>query len=73
MFSSTTTNGSAFTRTESIDMARIVFKRFGHDPEAATAAWCRLLQNQASVSDFMALIESETHTAHCEGYCQAEG
>ena len=58
------------TTTDSYDLARLVFKRFGHDPEAATAAWRRMLQNSATVEDFMSLVEAPTHTPNCEGSCR---
>jgi len=66
----TTTNGDTFTNSEQCDMARLIFKRFGRDPEEAAAAWRRLLQNNATVEGFMALVESPDHTHHCEGDCQ---
>jgi hypothetical protein len=52
MLTITTTSGSKFSHIESVDMARLVFKRFGCDVEAATAAWRRLLQNSCSTEDF---------------------
>lgn len=66
----TTTNGKPFTHVESVDMARLVFKRFGDDPEAAAAAWRRLLENGCPVADFMALVEYNEHTPHCQGHCR---
>lgn len=53
----TTTDGTPFTGADSADLARLVYKRFGHDPEGATAAWRRMLGNSCPVSDFMALVE----------------
>lgn len=67
----TTTDGRLFTKVESVDLARLVFKRFGHRSSAATAAWCRLLQNDTTVEDFLALVDYSEHTPHCEGDCQA--
>jgi len=66
----TTTSGRLFTSLESVDLARLVFKRFGDNPEEAAAAWRRLLQNSATVEDFMSLVEHGDHTPHCEGHCQ---
>jgi len=53
----TTTDGTPFTPADSADLARLVYKRFGRDPDAATAAWRRMLGNSCEVSDFMALVE----------------
>ena len=66
----TTTDRTKFVATDHYDLARLVFKRFGHDPEAGAAAWRRMLQNSATVEDFMGLINAPTHTPHCEGSCQ---
>lgn len=68
----TTTDGSVFTKLESVAMARLVFKRFGHNLSDATDAWRRLLQNDCTESDFMDLVEYPTHTEHCEGDCTAK-
>lgn len=53
----TTTAGEPFTPSDSADLARLVYKRFGRDSEAATAAWRRMLGNSCPVADFMALVE----------------
>lgn len=68
----TTTAGTEFSSTEAIDLARLVYKRFGNDMEAACAAWRRMLQNQCPVEDFAELVCSPTHTEHCQGECQTE-
>jgi hypothetical protein len=47
-----TTAREPFTGHESRAMARLVFKRFGRDIEAATAAWRRLLGSSCSTADF---------------------
>jgi hypothetical protein len=65
----TTTDRKKFTNTDHYDMARLVYKRFGHSPEAAAAAWRRMLQNSATVEDFMGLVNAPTHTPNCEGTC----
>jgi len=62
----TTTARETFTTAESTDMARLVFKRFGRDPEAAAAAWRRLLQNGCTVDDFLDLVHSPVHTHHAD-------
>ena len=67
-----TVDGTWFTTSDQYDMARLVFKRFGHDPESATAAWRRMLQNSATVEDFMGLVNAPTHTPNCEGNCRSE-
>jgi|GEM_PF-3569990 len=69
----TTTDGRLFTTLDHVDLARLVFARFGRDAEAATAAWRRLLQNSAEVEDFLALVEYKEHTPHCEGWCRDAG
>jgi hypothetical protein len=66
----TTTDGQLFTHMEHVDLARLVFKRFGHDPDVATAAWRRLLGNGTSTADFLRLVEYPEHTPHCEGECR---
>ena len=66
-------DGTWFTTSDHYDLARLVFKRFGHEPEAAAAAWRRMLQNSATVEDFMGLVNSPTHTPNCEGNCQHSG
>ncbi len=68
----TTTDRTKFVATDLYDLARLVFKRFGHNPEEATAAWRRMLQNSATVQDFMRLVNVDTHTPNCEGSCQNE-
>ena len=65
----TTTDRKKFVAADHYDLARLVFKRFGHDPQAATSAWRRMLQNSATVEDFMGLVEASTHTPNCEGHC----
>ena len=52
----TTTSGETFTLAEHRDLARLVFKRFGRNAEAAAEAWQRLMENSTSVSEFMDLI-----------------
>lgn len=65
----TTTAGETFTLLESVDMARLVLKRFGNMHDAAIA-WRRLLQNNATDADFAELIGYPEHTAHCQGTCR---
>lgn len=64
-----TTAGEYFTVIEHVDMARLVFKRFGNNPESATAAWRRMLQNNCPVEEFMQLVCYPEHTSHCAGHC----
>lgn len=65
----TTTARETFTYGEHVDLARLVYKRFGRDDAAAAAAWRRLLENGATEGDFMALVCHQEHTPHCDGYC----
>ena len=51
-----TTDGSTFTYEQSADMALMVYRRFGHDVDAAAAAWRRLLQNDCETADFIDLL-----------------
>ena len=64
----TTTAGELFTNTDSIDLARLVLRRFG-DVRSAHEAWKRLLQNQCSLDDFRDLVFTPTHTKNCTGEC----
>lgn len=66
----TTTSGDVFTTVETVDLARLILKRFGHDIKAATAAWCRLLENNCSEEQFVEIVDYPEHTPHCEGHCQ---
>lgn len=68
----TTTDGGTFTTTENYDLARLIFKRFGRDPEAAAAAWRRMFQNDCDAENFMTLVTAPTHTEHCDGWCTYE-
>jgi len=67
----TTTDRKTFTWAESVDLARLVFKRFGHNLSIATSAWNRLLQNNCTEGQFLTLLNDPNHTAHCEGSCIA--
>jgi hypothetical protein len=55
-FDITTTAGEVFGEADHRALARLIYRRFGLDPEAATAAWRRMLQNSATVTDFMAMV-----------------
>jgi hypothetical protein len=68
----TTTAGETFTNVEHVDLARLIFKRFGKDPEEATNAWRRMLGNSCPVSNFMALVDYPEHTPHCAGSCATD-
>lgn len=66
----TTVVGDTFTNLESVELARLILKRFGKI-EDAHEAWCRLLQNSATLQDFEGLIFYAEHTPSCTGYCCA--
>jgi len=68
----TTTNGKHFTLTQSAELARLIFKRFGEDPAEATKAWQRLLQNSATEHEFIELLCYPEHTANCDGWCRGD-
>jgi len=53
----TTTNGESFSLDEHKKLARLVYKRWGRDLEAATVAWRRLFQNSTTTDQFQELIE----------------
>ncbi len=52
----TTTSGEVFSGDNNTLMALLVYKRFGRDQGAATAAWRRLLGNSATTAEFMRLV-----------------
>lgn len=54
-----TTNGDIFTMAQTADLARLVWRRFGEDLEAATAAWNRMLQTDITSGYFRKLIDWE--------------
>lgn len=45
-----------FCWAEHVALARLIFKRFGKDSSAAAAAWRRMLGNNATVAEFMRLV-----------------
>ena len=51
-----TTSGHPFTWAEHVMLARLIYKRFGNDANAAAGAWRRMLQNSATVGDLMRLV-----------------
>jgi hypothetical protein len=51
----TTTAREKFTGHEAREMANLVFKRFGRNWEAATAAWRRMMENGCDVESFKKL------------------
>lgn len=57
----TTTSGKPFPHEDSAKMARMVFRRFGEDLEAATAAWNRMLGTALAPEGFKELMEYRAH------------
>lgn len=51
-----TTSGETFTGSQSSDLAWMVYLRFGRDTAAAHRAWCRMLQNNCTESQFIGLL-----------------
>ena len=51
-----TTAGHPFSWAEHVELARLIYKRFGKDSSAAAAAWRRMLGNNATVAEFMRLV-----------------
>lgn len=68
-----TTDGKLFGPEEHRALARLIYQRYGCDAEAATAAWRRMLQNNATSKDFMAMVEAEIHPAQYGGYAYGYG
>lgn len=56
MQSITTVAGEIFTTQETIQLAKLLLKRFG-SIEQATLAWQRMMQNSITVQDFIKLIK----------------
>lgn len=55
-----TTAREWFTLDESRALARLVYKRFGNDPDVATAAWRRLLESRSvTIEEFMRLVRGD--------------
>lgn len=52
-----TTAGEHWTFEDSRRLAKLIYRRWGNDAEAATEAWRRMLQNSATVTDFLELIQ----------------
>lgn len=52
----TTTRGEIFTNQDTAQMAWLIYRCFGRDPQASLAAWQRLLQNNCDTVAFMALV-----------------
>ena len=57
----TTVNGEKFSHQDSCNMAYMIYKRFGKDIDSAHSAWCRMLQNNCTVNQFIALIKSSEY------------
>jgi hypothetical protein len=53
----TTVNGKQFTHGDHVQLAKLVYERFGCDLQDACNAWQRLLQNNCSLRQFRDLIE----------------
>lgn len=52
----TTTKGEKFTHEDHMDLAALIFRRWGRDPAAFCVAWRRLFQNDAPDSEIMKLV-----------------
>ena len=53
----TTTNGKPFSEAEHAMLALLVYRRFGEDVSAASAAWRRMMQNATTDEDFTGLLD----------------
>ena len=54
-----TTDGEIFTYQEACEMARLVFKRFGNQPGAASTAWNRMMEINIKPWEFMRLVNED--------------
>ena len=52
----TTTAGEKFDYRQFSQLAHLVYKRFGNNLASATAAWRRMLENDATESDFQEML-----------------
>lgn len=55
----TTTNRETFTHAESCELAGLIYKRFGRNLAAATAAWGRLMESNVSQAAFERLVHAK--------------
>jgi len=65
----TTTAGEVFTSSETQDLARLIFKRFGNNFDAARQALERLLESSIDEDAFYSILYSANHTHYCRGEC----
>lgn len=52
-----TTNGDKFCGKQSVELAYLIFLRFGKDYNVAHLAWKRMLQNNCSLESFKYLVD----------------
>lgn len=60
----TTANGEKFTSAETMLLTTLINKRFGRDPEAAAAAWRRMLQGTTTTDEFKSLLLRDDRPAY---------
>lgn len=70
-----TTNGEVFSDAEQRALARLVFKRFGKDKAAFSAAWRRMLQNNAEDHEIAKLLDERysQERQHLKGDLMRDG
>jgi hypothetical protein len=54
-----TTSGEVFTGRDTVQLAQLVYRRFGGDLYSATLAWQRLLENNTTPEQFEKLLQEE--------------
>ncbi len=57
IFDFTTVSGERFPKEDSALLALLIYRRFGRNAIAATAAWRRLLMNDCRIEEFQRLID----------------
>lgn len=53
----TTVCGETFTTQDSCELAFTIYRRFGRDMASAHRAWCRMLENNCSLTSFEKLVK----------------
>lgn len=60
----TTANGEKFTSAETMQLATLIYKRFGRNLEAAAGAWRAMLQTTTTADEFKALLLRDDRPAY---------
>jgi hypothetical protein len=68
----TTADGETFTDSEHVELARLIFKRWGCDMAAAAVAWRRLMQNNCTDTQFASVVQAPTDSELAARLCAKE-